>query len=637
MKKNKKLELFLNRLNEGDFEYFDQFEKNKDLNPLYEFVKNYEKMLSKVKEEVREAKRQSEVIEITYKEKADYNKNITNANNDIAKASEVQAESVEQCSKVASQFELEFGKLLETSDNLREKSIKAKETSDLNFKYIKEFVKNSKESQEILMKISTNISELEPLVASINDITMLITSISSQTNLLALNASIEAARSGEAGKGFAVVANEIKKLAESTKAASGEISTIVKNITLKTKNIVEITDTAKEEAQEGIESINSTSDALNHINHIISEFVDGQNVVSIQASNMANSNKRLINEISSLAALSEELAATSEEVASISMEQNNGDELIIGMIDDLSKITSSINKELEKIKAQEVVKVKKKIGVICLENQDFYREVEEGAIITGKKLDVDIVCNTPEKYDPDKQVENFKDFIKAGMDGIIVVAADTNKVKTVIDEAHEKGIKVVCIDVDVKGSKRDVFVTSNSFVGGIAAGKAAIKHLNNKGKVISLLCASEVPTVQERYRGFVEALKDSPNIQIVEKIEQKDTEEGNTRKILEDIINKKDFDLLYLVNGKAGEIAVDLWKDRGLDKKLIVLSKDEKVTDAILDGIVCSQIVQRNKLWGETAVKVLNNLFNGKKCDEIYDTGMYEINKNNYSIFINNK
>ena len=132
-------------------------------------------------------------------------------------------------------------------------------------------------------------------------------------------------------------------------------------------------------------------------------------------------------------------------------------------------------------------------------------------------------------------------------------------------------------------------------------------------------------------------LKDSPNIEIVEKVEQKDTEERNTRKILEDIIDKKDFDLLYLVNGKAGEIAVDLWKDRGLDKKLIVLSKDEKVTDAILDGIVCSQIVQRNKLWGETAVKVLNNLFNGKKCDEVYDTGMYEINKNNYSIFINNK
>jgi methyl-accepting chemotaxis protein len=55
----------------------------------------------------------------------------------------------------------------------------------------------------------------------------LISQIASQTNLLALNAAIEAARAGEQGRGFAVVAEEVRKLANDSERAAGEVRSMV--------------------------------------------------------------------------------------------------------------------------------------------------------------------------------------------------------------------------------------------------------------------------------------------------------------------------------------------------------------------------------------------------------------------------
>jgi methyl-accepting chemotaxis protein len=113
--------------------------------------------------------------------------------------------------------------------------------------------------------VSVEVLGLENQSNKITEIVNIISQISEQTNLLALNAAIEAARAGEAGRGFSVVAEEIRKLAEDTNTSLQDIGHLIKDMNMKTENVVAAVATTEEKVELGVAQSNEVKLSINKI------------------------------------------------------------------------------------------------------------------------------------------------------------------------------------------------------------------------------------------------------------------------------------------------------------------------------------------------------------------------------------
>ena len=122
-----------------------------------------------------------------------------------------------------------------SADTAAEKSGESNQKVEAGVAMAEESGKAMQDLHTITGSLTENITSLGKQSDNIGSIMTVITDIADQINLLAMNASIEAAHAGEAGRGFAVVAGEVRKLAEKTHSAAGEVDNAIREMQKLTK------------------------------------------------------------------------------------------------------------------------------------------------------------------------------------------------------------------------------------------------------------------------------------------------------------------------------------------------------------------------------------------------------------------
>ena len=192
--------------------------------------------------------------------------------------------------------------------------------------------------------------DLSSQASKIMHISSTVETIADQTNLLALNAAIEAASAGDAGRGFTVVAQEIRKLAEDSKDAVKEIN---QNLIFFIKQIEGFVNEIQTQYN-NLEISNSTLDKVTINNQSSTNQIVGVSNIIVklidQLSTETNKLTSVIENIHSLAAISEENSAASEEMSATVTQYSEKVKDLTDNISMLETLTNNFRTELKKYK-----------------------------------------------------------------------------------------------------------------------------------------------------------------------------------------------------------------------------------------------------------------------------------------------
>ncbi|MBK9991642.1 MAG: HAMP domain-containing protein [Verrucomicrobia bacterium] len=206
---------------------------------------------------------------------------ITGTAQTLSSGASEQAASVEE---VSASMEQSTASIQQNTDN-------ARQTDKIS-------TKNAQDAQGAGQSVAQTVQAMKDIAQKIS----IIEEIARQTDLLALNAAIEAARAGEHGKGFAVVASEVRKLAERSQKAAGEISKL-------SSSSVEIAESAGQMLDKLVPDIRKTAE-------LVKEIAAGSEEQNTGAGQINKAMQELDKVIQQNASASEEMAASSEELAS---------------------------------------------------------------------------------------------------------------------------------------------------------------------------------------------------------------------------------------------------------------------------------------------------------------------------------
>lgn len=203
--------------------------------------------------------------------------------------------------------------------NMAENSTRTRERMQESGEKIAVTKAGADEMQKTSNQIMDKLSMLRNKAQDMQEIVTVIQSITESTNLLSLNASIEAARAGEAGRGFAVVAGEIRNLAEDTQRSAVEITELLANFHHISDEVENGIKGMVEEISRQAVNMEDVYDEIGQMQQSLDDLDKQAGSVSKEMNQLKQANQVLVDAISEMSAVSQEMAANTKNAEELSV------------------------------------------------------------------------------------------------------------------------------------------------------------------------------------------------------------------------------------------------------------------------------------------------------------------------------
>lgn len=278
-------------------------------------------------------------------------------------------------------------------------------------------------------------------------------------------------------------------------------------------------------------------------------------------------------------------------------------------------------------KAPAADEAKLKVGIFVKDNTNpFWRYVVKGAMQAGKDLGVEVIEYTPqEASNVEQQVSLVQDAIQAKLDGIAIVAVDSNALLDSCKQAQDAGIVVVPFNSRMDDLGAPTFVGIDNYTGMKTLMEALVKKLGGKGNVVILEGVLAGYANQERMRAVNEVLAQYPDIKVVAQ-QAADAQREKAITVMENILQANDkIDAVIGHNDNTALGAYQAILDAGRQDEMIITGFDaqEELLRYLAGGDerVAMSVDQSPYMQGYSSVEAVVKILKGETVPEWIPTG----------------
>jgi len=248
----------------------------------------------------------------------------------------------------------------------------------------------------------------------------------------------------------------------------------------------------------------------------------------------------------------------------------------------------------------------------------YWIDARQGFEDAASEFGVKMTFNGPTSADVAEQTAIMDQLVAKGVKGILLAPADPNALTPAINRAIKNGVTVILFDGDAPESNRLSFVGTSNYDAGFIGGEYLAKLLGGKGRV-AFSYGGQEPPQEQRLKGYTDALKKYPGIEIVQVVVDEYDYSIGVRENSALLQKNPDLDAIAGLDATSGAVIARAVQELGYNKgdiHIIAFDKNQDVLELIEEGWIDVTLVQRTYTQGYLSLWLLYTYAHGKMTPE---------------------